>query len=92
MTENGAMDLSDWRKRIDELDMEILRLLNQRAEAAMEIGRIKEKSSAAIYEPDREKAILVNLNAANKGPLTDDDLALIYSRIIQIMRDLQRRI
>ncbi len=92
MTENPAMDLSDWRKRIDELDMEILRLLNQRAEAAMEIGRIKEKVSAAIYEPDREKLILKNLNAANGGPLTDDDLALIYSRIIRIMRDLQRRI
>lgn len=92
MTEDGTMDLSDWRRRIDELDKEILRLLNQRAEAAMEIGRIKEKSAAAIYEPDREKTILANLHAANPGPLTDDDLALIYSRIIQIMRDLQRRI
>lgn len=92
MSDNGTMDLSGWRKRIDELDKEILRLLNQRAEAAMEIGRIKEKTAAAIYEPDREKMILANLNAANTGPLTDDDLALIYSRIIQIMRDLQRRI
>ncbi len=92
MNENPNMDLADWRKRIDELDTEILRLLNQRAQAAMEIGRIKERVAAAIYEPDREKAILKNLSAANPGPLTDDDLALIYSRIIQIMRDLQRRI
>ncbi len=85
------MDLSGWRKKIDALDLQILRLLNERAHAAKEIGKLKGKSGAAIYEPDRERTIVANLHAANKGPLSNEDLVMIYERIIEIMRSLQTR-
>jgi chorismate mutase len=85
------MDIADWRKKIDAIDQQVLRLLNERAHAANEIGKIKETTHAAVYEPDREQAIFANLQKANQGPLTNDDLAQIYGQIIAIMRELQTR-
>ncbi len=85
------MEIEDWRKKIDAIDQDVLRLLNERAHAAMEIGKIKETTHAAVYEPDRERAIFTNLHKTNHGPLTNDDLTQIYGQIIAIMRELQTR-
>ena len=49
------MDITDWRIRIDALDEQIVKLLNERAACAIAIGDIKRQTSAAIYEPGREK-------------------------------------
>ena len=51
------MDIADWRNKIDELDRKLVELLNQRAEAAHEIGRLKRDGSLPIYEPDRERMV-----------------------------------
>ena len=51
------MDISDWRNKIDGLDEEIVQLLSQRAAAAVEFGKLKAKSSAPIYEPQRERDV-----------------------------------
>lgn len=85
------MEIADWRKKIDLIDLEVLRLLNERARAAQEIGKIKETTYAAVYEPDRERSIFANLHKANLGPLTNEDLTQIYTQIIAIMRELQTR-
>ncbi|HEY3929351.1 MAG TPA: chorismate mutase [Candidatus Koribacter sp.] len=85
------MDIADWRKRIDAIDQEVLRLLNERARAAHEIGQIKQTTHAAVYEPDRERTIFANLHKTNSGPLTNPDVTQIYEQIIAIMRDLQTR-
>lgn len=85
------MEIADWRKKIDAIDQEVLRLLNERARAATEIGKIKETTHAAVYEPDRERAIFENLQRGNHGPLTSDDLKTIYEQIIAVMRELQTR-
>jgi len=83
-------DIADWRKEIDELDGMLVKLLNERANAAQEIGRLKRGGSLPIYEPDREKTIFENVRAANKGPLPDLELRHIYERIIDVMRKLQK--
>ena len=49
------MDIVDWRQKIDELDRRMVDLLNQRAHAAREIGKLKRNTSMPIYEPHREK-------------------------------------
>ncbi len=84
------MDISDWRKRIDELDLRLVELLNERASAAKEIGRLKRDTQMAIYEPEREKEIFDNVRRHNGGPLPDRDLVQLYERIIDVMRKLQR--
>ena len=84
------MDIADWRRRIDELDRRLVELLNQRAQCAVEIGRLKRNTNLPVYEPDREKRILENVCSANKGPLPDTDLKQVYERIIDVMRAIQK--
>jgi len=84
------MDIADWRKKIDELDLHLVDLLNQRAKAAQEIGKLKRNTSLPIYEPAREKLIFENVRKANKGPLPDSELRHVYERIIDVMRNIQK--
>jgi chorismate mutase len=84
------MDIADWRKKIDELDLQIVELISARALAAQEIGKLKRTTSLPVYEPNRERVIFENVRAANKGPLPDIELIHIYERIVDVMRALQK--
>ncbi len=85
------MDIAGWRKTIDELDEEIVRLISKRAEAATAIGELKRSSELPVYEPAREQAVLDHVKAVNPGPLDDASLLAVYERLMDIMRSLQRR-
>lgn len=85
------MDISDWRKKIDELDEQIVRLISQRAEAAQAIGELKRTSNLPVYEPAREQNVFNHVRAVNPGPLADAEMLHVYERIIDVMRTLQRR-
>jgi chorismate mutase len=84
------MDISDWRKKIDDLDRKLAALLNERASAAAEIGRLKRNTNLPIYEPEREKEVIANVQRASSGPLAARDLAQIYERIMDVMRSIQK--
>ena len=84
------MDIADWRKKIDEIDRKLVELLNQRAHAAREIGRLKKNTNLPIYEPERERIVFANVQEVNQGPLPGRDLAQIYERIMDVMRKLQK--
>jgi chorismate mutase len=85
-----AMDIADWRRQIDEVDRRLVALLNERAKAAQEIGKLKRNTSMPIYEPQREKTIFENVLKANQGPLPDGELRHVYERIIDVMRNIQK--
>jgi chorismate mutase len=84
------MDISDWRKKIDVLDRQLAALLNERANAAIEIGRLKRNTNLPIYEPDREREVIANVQRASHGPLAARDLAQIYERVMDVMRSIQK--
>ena len=84
------MDIADWRKKIDEMDLRLVELLNERAKAAQEIGRLKRNTKMPIYEPEREELIFENVRKANRGPLPDKELRHVYERIIDVMRNIQK--
>ena len=48
------MEIADWRKKIDEMDEQIVELISRRAEAAKAIGDIKRQAQLPVYEPQRE--------------------------------------
>jgi chorismate mutase len=85
------MEIADWRSKIDELDEQIVKLLSERAAAAVAIGELKSKSGAPIYEPGREQAVFENVRKANKGPLSPAQIQDIYERLMDVMRALQRQ-
>ena len=85
------MDIAQWRRKLDKLDRELVRMLNQRARAAQEIGRLKARTAMPIYEPKREQAVLENVRGANRGPFPGHELKRVFEEIIGVMRRLQRK-
>jgi chorismate mutase-like protein len=84
------MNLSDWRKRIDEIDRKLVELLNERSKCALEIGKLKQQANIPLYQPDRENEVLANAEANNKGPLTDAAIRRLFERIIDEARSAER--
>ena len=85
------MEISDWRQKIDVLDEQIVRLINERAEAAQAIGKLKQREGLPVYEPKREEIVFDRVRKANAGPLTDVEVVNIFERIIDVMRTLQKK-
>ncbi|HLH02924.1 MAG TPA: chorismate mutase [Bryobacteraceae bacterium] len=90
MTEYSRDDLARCRDRIDALDLELLKLINQRTTVVEEIGRIKQALHMAVYEPKREDQVFANVLGHNPGPLPPDAVKRIFERIIDEMRTVQQ--
>ncbi|MDR2173169.1 MAG: prephenate dehydratase [Burkholderiales bacterium] len=78
------------RQAIDAIDSALLRLLNERAAHAQEIGRIKDKQPA--YRPEREAQVLHRLLAENPGPLGNEAIAHFYQQVMSACRALEQRL
>src|SRR5260370_25336465 len=76
------MNLSDWRRRIDEIDKKLVQLLNERSHCALEIGKLKQAAKIPLYQPERENEVLANAESNNSGPLTDAAIRRLFERII----------
>jgi len=76
------MSLEELRKRIDELDCQLVQLLNERARVVVEIGKLKNKTDKPVYAPDREKQVFARIAKANKGPLPDRCLVAIWRELM----------
>ncbi len=83
-------DLNGWRKRIDEIDQNLVKLLNERSQCAVEIGHIKKKMKLPAWQPEREVEILRNVVKSNPGPLDDAAIRRLFERIIDEARSLER--
>jgi len=89
---NEDEQLGKIRNRIDALDEQIQTLLNQRAEAAMEVARIKQSAdpNAVFYRPEREAEVLRHVKARNQGPLDDEEVARLFREIMSACLALER--
>jgi chorismate mutase-like protein len=84
------MNLSDWRRRIDELDRKLVELLNERSQCALEIGKLKQEENLPLYQPEREKEVLQNAERNNSGPLSNAAIRRLFERIIDEARAAER--
>jgi chorismate mutase len=78
------------RQNIDSVDEVLVKLLNQRAKWALEIGLVKKASGIPIYQPDREAKVVSHVVAANRGPLEDAAIQRLFERVIDESRRLER--
>jgi len=83
-------DIAGWRKSIDKIDAQLVKLFNERARCAAEIGKIKAQNGLEIYNPDREKNIFKHVGELNEGPLSDTTIQNIFKKIIESCRDLEK--
>jgi len=84
----GKKSLGEWRQEIDALDLELLRLLNQRAAIACEIAAVKVASGMQAYDPAREAQVLERITAQNAGPFEDESVRAIFHSIVHETRCL----
>jgi chorismate mutase-like protein len=84
------MSIEDWRRRIDEIDVQLVRLLNERSRCAMEIGQLKRAANLPLYQPERERAVLENAEKVNPGPLPDTAIRRLFERILDEARSVER--
>ena len=84
------MNIDDYRKEINRLDSELLRIFNQRAQLALNIGEIKKQQGIPVYDPEREKRIFEAMSSNNPGPLENDAIIRLFERVIDESRRLER--
>ena len=83
------MELDKYRKQIDDIDDEVLKLLNRRMIAVKTIGDLKQTTGSAIYRPEREREILDRLKALNDGYLNDDAIDAIFQEVFAVSRNIE---
>jgi len=84
------MTIDDWRRKIDEIDRKLVELLNERSRCALEIGRLKRVESLPLYQPERERKVLEDVERANQGPLADTAIRRLFERILDEARVVER--
>ena len=84
-------DFSGYRKEIDRIDDEILRLLNERSKSVVEIGKLKKKqdADANLHTPAREAAIIERLIQQNSGPFPSEAIRPVYREIMSASLSLE---
>ena len=82
-------DIDKLRSKIDALDRNILKLLNDRAKVVLEVGKIKKANNEEIFAPARERDLLERLDKANKGPLSACAVRAVFGEILSASRALQ---
>jgi chorismate mutase len=77
------------RERVDEVDKELVRALNERASIVQELMAIKSEAGAPVYDPRREEEILRRVVEMNAGPIYDSSMRDIFELILHRIRDLE---
>ena len=84
------MELGPIREKIDTLDNELVRLLNERLTLAGEIGKLKRSTGGQIYVAEREDAVFRKVTAQNQGPIKHEALRAIYREIMSAAIALEK--
>jgi chorismate mutase len=77
------------RERVDLVDRELIRALNERARIVQEIMALKAETGAPVYDPKREEEILRRVVEQNTGPIYDSSMRDIFEAILHRIRDLE---
>jgi len=81
--------ISELRKAIDEIDSQILRLLNRRAELVLEVGRLKAEQNLDFHVPQREEEIYTRLAAENTGPFPSEAVRSVFREVVSACLSLE---
>ena len=85
--EEALSMIQQHRNAIDELDMQIVALLNEREGHSMAIRALKPAAGLELFDPGREDAILEKICAQNQGPIVNEKLREIYATLLKVMKE-----
>lgn len=91
---NESADMKDntldrLRKKIDDIDNQLIDILNERMSIIKKVGELKRSTRTAIYRPEREKSIIDRLHRTHKGHLNRAAIEAIFMEIFAISRNLE---
>ncbi len=86
----GGSSLASVRRRVDQLDEHLLRLINDRASFALEIGRLKRRRNGPVFDAKREASVLRHVVTANRGPLSARAVRHVFQAILCECRRRER--
>jgi chorismate mutase/prephenate dehydratase len=88
--DSTAEALAPLRDRIDAIDQEIVALLNERAQIALEIGRVKQVTGRrTVRDAAREAQVLEHVTSASAGLFPEPELVGLYRKLIAATRRVQ---
>jgi 3-deoxy-7-phosphoheptulonate synthase/chorismate mutase len=91
MPNTDTTQLQALRGEIDEINLQILALLNQRASLASEIGKINSRLGSSFYDPQREANMLTELQKANNGPFSNETIQALFREIFRATLALEEK-
>ena len=83
--------LKELRDQIDPINLQIMELLNQRAEIALEIGQVQQQKGTRFYDPQREAEMLTALQYVNEGPFSNETISKLFSEIFRATLNLEEQ-
>lgn len=89
-TRASGSSIAAIRAQIDKVDRQLVRLVNQRAELAHRIGRLKQRDGQVVYDPVREEEVISRVLALSQGPLSNDCLRAVFRELISGSRALEK--
>ena len=81
--------IAEIRARIDQIDCQLVKLLNERSQCSLDIRALKPSANWGLYDPKREEEIFTNVAKCNEGPLYSDDLREIYEAILHVAKEMR---
>ncbi len=88
---NDIIPLEASRKKIDEIDEEIVRLFNERMKVSGDVARYKKANGLPVYAPEREKELLEKIRSLSEDAFSEYTEKL-YSEILTVSKDYQKKI
>ena len=86
MEKETPEELAELRNQIDELDEQIVKLLNARAQIVLDIKEVKRKEGLPIHDGQREEEVFKKISEISHGPLDEKTLRQIYQKIIEHLK------
>ncbi|MDO9213853.1 MAG: prephenate dehydratase [Methylococcales bacterium] len=88
----SIIPLSELREKIDAIDAQLLQLMNQRAECALEVAKTKlaQGETGTFYRPDRESLVLRRIKELNQGPLSDETAMRFFRELMSACLALEK--
>ena len=85
-------ELKDLRKKIDEIDRDIVRLIDERMKVSVKVGEIKKKNNAPIFDPKREKEVIASRISLLENKELSNLITTIYNDIMYTSKQIQKHL
>ena len=79
--------VSQYREQISDVDLKILEAINKRIKLVQKLKEYKESQGIDFVDTARENWVLTYLGRANRGPLSQDSLAEVFTLLLRLTKD-----